>query len=33
MSALDASVLPVGVRSRLIDNVNGITVHILEAGF
>jgi pimeloyl-ACP methyl ester carboxylesterase len=25
--------LPAGIRSRLIDNVNGMTVHILEAGF
>src|SRR5262245_24877928 len=22
-----------GIRSRLIDNVNGMTVHILEAGY
>jgi pimeloyl-ACP methyl ester carboxylesterase len=27
------SVLPAGVRSRFIDNVNGLRVHILEAGF
>ena len=25
--------LPAGVRSRLVDNVNGMTVHMLEAGF
>src|SRR6478609_8468156 len=25
--------LPAGIRSRLIDNVNGMTVHMLEAGF
>jgi pimeloyl-ACP methyl ester carboxylesterase len=25
--------IPVGIRSRLIPNVNGLTVHILEAGF
>ena len=24
--------LPAGIRSRLIDNVNGMTVHMLEAG-
>jgi pimeloyl-ACP methyl ester carboxylesterase len=24
--------LPAGVRSRLVPNVNGMTVHILEAG-
>ena len=33
MSPLDASVLPVGIRSRLIRNVNDITIHLLEAGF
>jgi pimeloyl-ACP methyl ester carboxylesterase len=27
------STLPPGVRSRSIDNVNGLTVHLLEAGF
>jgi pimeloyl-ACP methyl ester carboxylesterase len=26
-------ILPAGVRSRLIPNVNGMTVHILEAGY
>src|SRR2546426_68658 len=25
--------LPAGIRSRLINNVNGITYHVLEAGF
>ena len=25
--------IPVGIRSRLVDNNNGITMHILEAGF
>jgi pimeloyl-ACP methyl ester carboxylesterase len=25
--------LPAGIRSRRIDNVNGLTVHILEAGY
>jgi hypothetical protein len=24
---------PAGVRSRLVSNVNGMTVHILEAGY
>jgi pimeloyl-ACP methyl ester carboxylesterase len=32
MISLD-SLLPASIRSRLIDNVNGMTVHILEAGF
>ena len=26
------SMLPSGVRSRRINNVNGLTVHLLEAG-
>src|SRR5262249_15108562 len=25
--------IPVGIRSRLVDNNNGITMHLLEAGF
>ena len=25
--------LPDGIRSRLIDNVNGLTMHVLEAGY
>ena len=33
MIPLDASVLPPGVRSRFIDDVNGLRIHILEAGF
>ena len=30
---LAADVLPDGVRSRFVDNVNGLRVHVLEAGF
>ena len=30
---LSPSVLPAGVRSRFVDNVNGLRMHILEAGF
>jgi pimeloyl-ACP methyl ester carboxylesterase len=30
---LSADVLPRGVRSRLVNNVNGIRMHVLEAGF
>ena len=30
---LDASVLPEGVRARFIDDINGLRVHMLEAGF
>jgi len=30
---LAASVLPPGVRSRFVDNVNGLRMHVLDAGF
>src|SRR5690606_15092400 len=30
---LAAGVLPQGVRARFIENVNGLRMHILEAGF
>ena len=30
---LAASALPAGVRSRFVDNVNGLRMHVLEAGF
>lgn len=30
---LDAAVLPPGVRARLVPNVNGLAMHVLEAGF
>ena len=30
---LPSAVLPRGVRARLVDNVNGIRMHVLEAGF
>ena len=30
---LDAALLPEGVRSRLLPGVNGLTMHVLEAGF
>ena len=30
---LDGRLLPEGVRSRLIDDVNGLRMHVLEAGF
>ncbi len=33
MDPLPASVLPSGVRSRFVDDVNGLRLHILEAGF
>ncbi len=31
--AYGGATLPAGIRSRLIDNGNGLTMHILEAGF
>lgn len=30
---LDAAVLPRGIRARFVNNVNGIRMHVLEAGF
>ena len=33
MKPLAQAVLPPGVRSRFVDGVNGLRVHILEAGF
>jgi pimeloyl-ACP methyl ester carboxylesterase len=29
---LDDAVLPAGVRSRFLEDVNGLRVHVLEAG-
>ena len=33
LAPLDESVLRHGIRSRLVPGVNGLTVHVLEAGF
>jgi pimeloyl-ACP methyl ester carboxylesterase len=33
MSPLDHLSLPPGIRARFVENVNGLRVHILEAGF
>ena len=33
MEPLPSSVLPAGVRSRILPGINGLDVHILEAGF
>jgi pimeloyl-ACP methyl ester carboxylesterase len=32
LSPLDAAVLPEGIRARFIEGVNGLRVHLLEAG-
>lgn len=32
LEPLSASVLPAGVRSRFVDRINGLRVHVLEAG-
>src|SRR5579864_3427844 len=29
---LDGAVLPPGIRSRFVENVNGLRMHVLEAG-
>jgi pimeloyl-ACP methyl ester carboxylesterase len=33
LAPLDRAVLPAGIRSRFVERVNGLTVHMLEAGF
>ena len=33
LSALPEELLPAGVRSRFVDGVNGLRMHVLEAGF
>jgi len=33
MKPLETPVLPSGIRSRFVDEINGLKVHILEAGF
>ena len=33
MTALPDIPLPVGIRSRYVDNINGLRMHVLEAGF
>jgi pimeloyl-ACP methyl ester carboxylesterase len=32
MTPLDPALLPAGLRSRILDGVNGLSVHLLEAG-
>ena len=33
LAPLNESVLPHGIRSRLVAGINGLMVHVLEAGF
>lgn len=33
VNPLEAEMLPAGIRSRLVGEVNGLTMHLLEAGF
>jgi pimeloyl-ACP methyl ester carboxylesterase len=33
MRPLETAVLPTGIRSRFLDDINGLRVHFLEAGF
>ena len=33
MQPLPSSVLPAGVRARILPGINGLDVHVLEAGY
>jgi pimeloyl-ACP methyl ester carboxylesterase len=33
MEPLDEAVLPAGIRSRFVDGINGLRLHVLEAGY
>jgi len=33
IAPLDSAVLPAGIRSRFVPDVNGLRIHVLEAGF
>lgn len=33
METVDPAILPHGIRSRFVENINGLTMHVLEAGF
>jgi pimeloyl-ACP methyl ester carboxylesterase len=33
MTPLDSAILPAGMRARFVPNINGLTMHVLEAGF
>ena len=30
---LDSAALPAGIRARFVDDINGLRMHVLEAGF
>ena len=33
IAAFDNTALPPGIRSRFVNGINGVTMHLLEAGF
>ena len=33
LAPLEASALPPGIRSRFVPGINGLRIHVLEAGF
>jgi hypothetical protein len=33
LEPLNTSTLPSGLRARFLDNINGLRMHVLEAGF
>lgn len=33
MTPIDPNILPPGIRSRFVDDINGLRMHVLEAGF
>ena len=33
IGGFEAGILPAGIRSRFVDGVNGLRMHVLEAGF
>src|SRR5271165_2588333 len=33
LSPMDSALLPEGIRSGFVDNINGLRMHVLEAGF
>src|SRR5690242_15929759 len=33
MPPLEAAALPPGIRARIVEGVNGLSMHVLEAGF